>query len=143
MASTARLQTVVERAALEKLLGSGLRPTRQRLKIAELLFAGQDRHVTAHELHREALASGLKASLSTIYNTLNQFTAARLLREVAIEGVSTYFDTNTADHFHFYVEREGWLIDIPEADVTIEGLPRSPLGKRISRIDVIVRLVNR
>jgi Fur family iron response transcriptional regulator len=122
---------------------AGLRPTRQRLFLAELLFGGQDRHVTAEELHLEAMARGARISLATVYNTLNQFTAAKLLREVAIEGARTYFDTNTADHFHFYVESEGRLMDIENSGVTVEGLPLAPQGKRISRIDVIVRLSDR
>lgn len=126
-----------------KLREAGLRPTRQRLVLAGLLFGGQDRHVTAEQLHQEALAQGAKISLATIYNALNQFTAAKLLREVAIEGAKTYFDTNTADHFHFYLENEGTLMDIENPGVTVEGLPLAPQGKRISRIDVIVRLRER
>ncbi|HEY7765225.1 MAG TPA: Fur family transcriptional regulator [Aestuariivirgaceae bacterium] len=129
--------------AAAKLREAGLRPTRQRLVLAELLFGGHDRHVTAEELHQEALARGARISLATIYNALNQFTAAKLLREVAIEGARTYFDTNTADHFHFYLESEGKLMDIENSGVTVEGLPLAPQGKRISRIDVIVRLTNR
>ena len=129
--------------AHEKLCKSGLRPTRQRRVLAELLFGGPDRHVTAEGLHQEALAAGAAISLATVYNTLNQFTAANLLREVAIEGAKTYFDTNTADHFHFYLEREGTLMDIKNPDVTVEGLPAAPQGKRISRVDVIIRLSDR
>jgi Fur family transcriptional regulator, iron response regulator len=129
--------------AQEKLAKSGLRPTRQRRVLAQLLFSGPDRHVTAEGLHQEALAAGAAISLATVYNTLNQFTAANLLREVAIEGAKTYFDTNTADHFHFYFEREGTLMDIKNPDVTVEGLPAAPHGKRISRVDVIIRLSDR
>jgi|SRR5688572_16709836 Fur family iron response transcriptional regulator len=126
-----------------RLREAGLRPTRQRLVLAELLFGGQDRHITAEQLHQEALSHGAKISLATIYNALNQFTAAKLLREVAIEGAKTYFDTNTADHFHFYLESEGTLMDIDNPGVTVEGLPLAPQGKRISRIDVIIRLSER
>src|SRR5688572_22429347 len=126
-----------------KLREAGLRPTRQRLILADLLFGGPDRHVTAEELHLEAMTRGARISLATVYNALNQFTAAKLLREVAIEGARTYFDTNTADHFHFYVESEGKLMDIENSGVTVEGLPLAPRGKRISRIDVIVRLSDR
>lgn len=126
-----------------KLREAGLRPTRQRLILADLLFGGPDRHVTAEELHLEAMMRGARISLATVYNALNQFTAAKLLREVAIEGARTYFDTNIADHFHFYVESEGKLMDIENSGVTVEGLPLAPQGKRISRIDVIVRLSDR
>ena len=127
-------------SVIEKLRKAGLRPTRQRLVLARLLFLGNNRHVTAEELHSEVMALGAPISLATIYNALNQFTAAGLLREVAIEGAKTYFDTNTSDHYHFYLEGEGRLMDITGSDVTIHGLPKAPEGKRISRIDVIVRL---
>ena len=125
---------------IDKLRKAGLRPTRQRLVLAKLLFDGPDRHVTAEELHSEATAAGTGISLATIYNTLNQFTAAGLLREVAIEGAKTYFDTNTSNHFHFYLENEGKLMDIDSPCVTVDGLPSTPPGKKVSRIDVIVRL---
>ncbi len=127
----------------QRLRKAGLRPTRQRMALAGLLFGSQHRHVTAEELHREALSAGATVSLATIYNTLNGFTAAGFLREVAVEGARTYFDTNTADHFHFYLESEGRLLDIDNHDVTVEGLPETPSGKYVSRIDVIVRLANR
>ncbi|MDP9138105.1 MAG: transcriptional repressor [Pseudomonadota bacterium] len=127
----------------QRLRKAGLKPTRQRMALAGLLFGDHDRHVTAEDLHREALATGATVSLATIYNTLNRFTAAGFLREVAVEGARTHFDTNTADHFHFYLEREGRLVDIDTHDVTVEGLPEAPDGKRVSRIDVIVRLSDR
>jgi Fur family iron response transcriptional regulator len=127
-------------AITEKLRKAGLRPTRQRLVLAKLLFGGPNRHITAEELHSEATAAGAGISLATIYNALNQFTSAGLLREVAIEGAKTYFDTNTSDHFHFYLESEGRLMDINSPHVSVDGLPAAPEGKQISRIDVIVRL---
>ena len=125
--------------ATQKLRAAGLRPTRQRLALADLLFRNGDRHATAEDLHAEAHAARMSVSLATIYNTLNQFTAAGLLREVAIEGHRTYFDTNTSNHFHYYLESEGKLFDI-DADVSVSGLPAAPAGTEISRIDVIVRL---
>lgn len=124
----------------EKLRGSGLRPTRQRLALAELLFSKGDRHVTAEALHAEAVTANVPVSLATIYNALNQFTGAGLLREVAIEGQKTYFDTNTSSHHHFYVESEECLLDIPDGNLRVVGLPETPQGKQIDRIDVIVRL---
>ena len=128
------------RALPEKLRAAGLRPTRQRVALANLLFSSGDRHVTAEELHADASAARIPVSLATIYNTLNQFTTAGLLREVAIEGERTYFDTNTSNHFHFYVEAEKRLVDIPANDLALTGLPAVPDGTRIRRIDVIVRL---
>ncbi len=92
-------------------------------------------------LHAEAILSGERISLATVYNTLHQFKQAGLLRELAIEGSKAYFDTNTSNHNHFFVEHEGRLMDIPGAAVRVDGLPEAPEGLRISHIDVVVRLV--
>ena len=127
----------------EILRGAGLRPTRQRVALARLLFAEGDRHVTAERLHEEALAFKVPVSLATVYNTLHQFTGAGLLREVAIEGAKTYFDTNTSNHYHFFCERSGKLMDIAPGAINIEGLPDAPDGMVISRVDVLVRLVDK
>jgi len=124
-----------------RLREAGLRPTRQRLALADLLFAKGGRHVTAEGLHAEANAAQLPVSLATVYNTLNQFTEANLLREVACEGNKSYFDTNTSNHYHFYMEGDGQLIDIPVDSIDVAGLPTPPAGKKIGRIDVIVQLV--
>jgi len=127
----------------QKLRAAGLRPTRQRIALADLLFAKGDRHVTAESLHAEADAADLPVSLATVYNTLNQFTQANLLREVACEGNKSYFDTNISNHYHFYIEGDGErkLIDIPVDSIDVGGLPPTPPGKKIGRIDVIVQLV--
>jgi Fur family iron response transcriptional regulator len=125
------------------LRGAGLRPTRQRVALASLLFAEGDRHITAERLHEEALASKVPVSLATVYNTLHQFTEAGLLREVAVEGAKTYFDTNTSNHYHFFCERSGKLLDIETDAIRIEGLPEAPEGMTISRVDVLVRLVDK
>src|SRR5262245_10510321 len=95
-----------------RLRTAGLRPTRQRMALAQLLFTDKDRHVTAETLHGEAVAAGESVSLATVYNTLHQFTEAGLLRQVVVDGSRTYFDTNTGDHHHFYREDDGLLIDI-------------------------------
>ncbi|MDP4822741.1 MAG: transcriptional repressor [Aestuariivirgaceae bacterium] len=124
----------------EKLRLAGLRPTRQRIALAGLLFQGGDRHVSAESLHAEAIKARAGVSLATVYNTLNQFTGAGLLREVAIEGARSYFDTNVSNHIHFFLEDEERLVDIPVADLDIKGLPEAPAGRQISRIDVIIRL---
>ena len=91
----------------ELLKTAGLRPTRQRLLLGGLLFNHGDRHATAEMLHAEAVASGERVSVATVYNTLHQFCEAGLLRELAIEGTKAYFDTNTSNHSHFFVEDEG------------------------------------
>lgn len=120
---------------------AGLRPTRQRQLLAELLFSGHDRHVSAEVLHAEALAKGEHVSLATVYNTLHQFKAAGLVRELAIDASRAYFDTNTSNHNHFFVEKDGELLDIPSDSIRVDGLPEPPPGMRISHIDVVVRLV--
>jgi Fur family iron response transcriptional regulator len=125
------------------LRGAGLRPTRQRVALASLLFAGCDRHVTAEALHEEAQARKVPVSLATVYNTLHQFTGAGLLREVAVEGAKTYFDTNTSNHYHFFCEHSGRLMDIETGAIKIEGLPEAPEGMTISRVDVLVRLIDK
>ena len=126
---------------VRRLTDAGLRPTRQRRALAALLFANGDRHVTAERLHEEAVAAGQRMSLATVYNTLHQFKRAGLLRELAIDGQRAYFDTNTSNHNHFYIETEGALVDIPSHAIRVDGLPEPPAGMRISHIDVVVRLV--
>lgn len=122
------------------LRNAGLRPTRQRVALGALLFAAHDRHVTAEKLHAEAVAAGERVSLATVYNTLHQFKAAGLVREIAVDGSKTYFDTNCSNHSHFYIVGEGQLIDIDSDSIRVAGLPEPPSGMRISHIDVIVRL---
>jgi len=138
------LHTDTKPADIAKLLrGAGLRPTRQRVALASMLFAGCDRHVTAETLHEEAQTRRVPVSLATVYNTLHQFTEAGLLREVAVEGAKTYFDTNTSNHYHFFCEHSGKLMDIQTDAIRIEGLPEAPDGMTISRVDVLVRLVDK
>jgi Fur family transcriptional regulator, iron response regulator len=127
---------------LAKLKDAGLRPTRQRLSLAKLLFEGGDRHISAEDLHAEAVANRISVSLATIYNTLHQFTNAGLLREVVVEPGRSYFDNNITSHHHFFVEGEGKLIDIPASEVALSQLPAAPAGMKVSRVDVIVRLAN-
>lgn len=135
-------KTSARRACITALLRSAdLRPTRQRIALAHLLFGGEDRHVTAELLHEEVSKSGERISLATVYNTLHQFQRAGLIRELAIDGAKTYFDTNTSNHNHFYIEQDGEVIDIPSQGLSVEGVPEPPAGMRISHIDVVVRLV--
>jgi Fur family iron response transcriptional regulator len=117
-----------------------LRPTRQRVALATLLFAKGDRHLSAEELHEEALVAGVPVSLATVYNTLHQFTEAGLLRILAVEGARTYFDTNTSDHHHFFVEGENRVFDIANGPVRVESLPEPPEGMEIANVDVVIRL---
>ena len=119
---------------------AGLRPTRQRLVLGGLLFGGQDRHVTAEQLHAEVASLGEHVSLATVYNTLHQFKRAGLVRELAMDGSKAYFDTNTSNHSHFMLEPNGDLMDIPGDTIQVSGVPQPPDGMKITHIDVVVRL---
>jgi Fur family iron response transcriptional regulator len=123
-----------------RLRAAGLRPTRQRVALARLLFDGMPRHVTAEGLHAEVRAKRTGVSLATVYNTLNQFRDAGLLREVVVAPGRSYFDTNTGHHHHFFIEPDGELHDFPSDRVTIAGLPTPPKGTKVSRVDVVVRV---
>ena len=127
---------------IERLRQAGLRPTRQRLALAKLLFGGGDRHVTAEILHGDAQAAKMRVSLATVYNTLHQFNGAGLLREIVVDSQRSYFDTNMADHHHFYFEGSGQLTDIPGNEVVVSALPAAPSGTTIDRVDVVVRIRN-
>ncbi len=126
--------------ATARLRHAGLRPTRQRVELAGLLFKDCDRHVTAESLHDEVAQAGVKVSLATVYNTLHQFTGAGLLRQVIVDASRSYFDTNTGDHQHFFLEDEGMLIDIPGEHIAVSGVPSPPDGMAVDRVDVVVRV---
>ncbi len=126
--------------ALGRLRSAGLRPTRQRLALAKLLFDGGNRHVTAESLHSEALKARVRVSLATVYNTLHQFTDAGLMREIVVDAGGSYFDTNVSDHHHFYFEDTRRLEDIAEEEIQVARLPAPPADAEVSRVDVIVRL---
>src|SRR5919202_3765138 len=124
--------------ALDRLRQAGLRPTRQRLAWARLLLDRGDRHVTAEQLHGEALVAKMRVSLATVYKTLHQFTTAGLLREVVVAPGRSYFDTNVDDHHHFFYEGTGQLEDIAGERVVVADLPPAPGGTKVRRVDVII-----
>jgi Fur family iron response transcriptional regulator len=138
MNNAARPRTYAQ--ALERLRRAGLRSTRQRLALARLLFEQGDRHVTAEQLHKEAMGAGIRMSVATVYNSLHQFTEVGLLREGVIEPGHSYFDTNTTDHHHFYFEDEGRLMDIAGDRVEVARMPTPPTGTTLRRVDVILRV---
>lgn len=119
---------------------AGLRPTRQRVALAEILFGGPHRHLSAEELLTEAQSAKVNVSLATVYNTLHQFRAAGLLREVAVDASRSYFDTDTSDHHHFYLEDEQRVVDIPASSIVIQNLPEPPKGMTVTHVDVVVRV---
>lgn len=122
------------------LRAAGLRPTRQRVSLGNLLFGRGNRHVSAESLHEEAVGARVPVSLATVYNTLHQFTEAGLLREIAVDGTKTYFDTNVTDHHHFFNESDGSVSDIPHEALTLGKLPDAPDGMEVARVDVVVRI---
>ena len=127
--------------AMRWLTSAGLRPTRQRLALAELLIGdGHNRHVTAESLFETAGKAGVKVSLATVYNTLRSFTEAGLVNEITVDATRSYFDTRTDEHAHFYWEGEGYLTDAPKDAVAFSRIPDPPEGAEIERIAVVVRV---
>ena len=126
--------------AFRRLKEGKLRPTKQRLALSKLLFEGEDRHLTAESLYEEACSFGIKVSLATVYNTLNQFTEAGLLREVVVAPGRSYFDTNTHHHHHFYCKEDDNLKDISEDQISLTILPDPPADMLIDRVSVVVHL---
>ncbi len=102
----------------------GLRPTRQRMALGWILFAKGDRHITAEMLYEEATKAKVPVSLATVYNTLHQFTDVGLLRQVAVDGSKTYFDTNASQHHHFFVEGENDAARHPAQPTWSSARPR-------------------
>jgi Fur family iron response transcriptional regulator len=119
-----------------------LRPTRQRMALADLLFPkpGHKQHLTADALFAQATKAKTGVSLATVYNTLNQFTEAGLLREVLVSSGATYFDTNTSSHHHVLDEDTGMLTDLKPGRLALKGVPRPPRGSQVTSVDVIVRM---
>jgi Fur family iron response transcriptional regulator len=120
---------------------AGLRPTRQRLALAKLLFENGPRHVTAESLHGEAQECAMRVSLATVYNTLHQFTEAGLLKEIVVDTSRSYFDTTIHEHGHFYHEATGQLMDIQDP-LQLAHMPTLPAGMKIAGVDVVIRLQN-
>jgi Fur family iron response transcriptional regulator len=123
-----------------RLESAGLRATPKRVAIGGLLFDGTDRHVTADDVAVLARQAGVRVSLATVYNTLNQFVSAGLMKRITLDTDRTYFDTNVSDHHHLFFEDGGHLQDVPGHTVKVEGLPDLPAGATVRSIEVIVRM---
>jgi Fur family transcriptional regulator, iron response regulator len=123
-----------------RLQSAGLRATPKRIAIGGLLFDGRDRHVTADDVAVMARKSGIRVSLATVYNTLNQFVSAGLMKRITLDTDRTYFDTNVSDHHHLFFEENGVLHDIPGDSIRVEGLPEIPSGSKVRSVEVIVRM---
>lgn len=130
-----------EERATTWLTDAGLRPTRQRVTLAELLVGdGNHRHVTAESLFESVKRNGASVSLATVYNTLRAFCDAGVLQEITVDGSKSYFDTNTHDHPHYYWEQDGRVTDAPADKLVINSLPDAPDGMEIASVDVVIRL---
>ncbi|MBI5163211.1 MAG: transcriptional repressor [Magnetospirillum sp.] len=123
----------------ETLGGAGIRPTRQRMAVMRAIREGGHRHLTPESFHRELGDAGLKLSLATVYNTLNHFAGAGLLKRVGA-GDRTFYCTNTEPHHHFLDEVSGRIEDIPGLQPEVIGLPPAPEGATITAVDVIIRV---
>lgn len=128
------------RDSCKTLRGAKLRPTRQRIALADLLFGKGERHISAEMLFEEAVKADVPVSLATVYNTLHQFTQAGLLKSISVDSSKTYFDTNTGNHHHFFLEDSNEVIDMPDGFLTVDNLPALPQGTEIASIDVVVRV---
>lgn len=126
----------------DRLKEAGLRPTRQRIMLGTLLWSGNNRHVTAEQLHTESRNANMQVSMATVYNTLHQFVDAGLLKEVVVDGGRSYFDTNTKPHHHFLYEATGELEDIPAEQIDLPHIPvpQGCVPNQVSSVDVIIRV---
>ena len=122
---------------------AGVQPTRIRLALAEYLFDGVNKHVTVQQAFDILRGKRLQPSLASLYNTLNEFCRAGLIRKVSLDGGAAWFDTNMAPHYHLYHEDEGRLEDIDTDALKITGRPQLPKGATVRTIDVIIRVASR
>ena len=127
---------------IEKLRNSGLRPTKQRLQICEVLFNTERTfHFTINELEQKIKNKvENKISLATIYNKVHAFEKKGYLKQIPVNSNQTYFDTNITDHHHFYNLKDGKLIDLENSDVGPINIKRKIDGKKIKSIEVLVKL---
>jgi len=129
---------------INKLRSSGLRPTRQRIKISEILFSSNETfHFTIKELAKMIEnQANIKVSLATVYNTVHAFKEKGYLKEIAINSFNNYFDTNTSHHHHFFDINENKLIDLEESEVQPIEIKKAIPGKKIKSVEVIVKIDN-
>tara|TARA_B100000963_G_scaffold105958_1_gene91971 strand:+ start:413 stop:811 length:399 start_codon:yes stop_codon:yes gene_type:complete len=127
---------------IDKLRNSGLRPTKQRLQICEVLFNNEKTfHFTINDLAAKIKSQiDDKISLATIYNTVHAFEKKGYLKQIPINSNQTYFDTNITDHHHFYDIKDEKLIDLENSDVGPINIKRKINGKKIKSVEVLVKL---
>jgi Fur family iron response transcriptional regulator len=129
---------------IQKLRETGLRPTKQRVKICEVLFKREKTfHFTINELVKKISAeNNEKISLATLYNTVHAFKKKGYLKEITLNNDSTYFDTNTSHHHHFYDNSTRELIDLNDEDVEKIQINKTLPGKKISSVEILVKVDN-
>ena len=129
---------------IAKLRNSGLRPTKQRLKICEILFSGKNTfHFSINELSKIIIQkTNEKISLATIYNTVHAFLGKGYIKQIAVNSEQSYYDTNVSEHHHFYDEDKNQLIDIHDSEVEPVKINRKIPGKKIKSIEVLVKVQN-
>ena len=129
---------------IERLRSSGLRPTKQRLAICKVLFDRKETfHFTIDKLKKKIeKSSKSKVSLATVYNTVHAFKNNGYLKEISLQGNKTFFDTNIANHYHFYDNDTGNLMDIKNEEIIVNKLPLAPKGKKIKNIEITVSVEN-
>ena len=125
--------------AINTLEKNNIRPTKQRMILAKLLFERGRRHVSAEELYDEVKQDERKISLATIYNTLKQFSQLGLIREIVVDQNKSLYCTNNESHYHLYIEDEGKILDIPTQNIDL-NIPSIPACLKLHNIDVIVRV---
>ena len=125
--------------AISKLSKNGIRPTKQRMVLAKLLFENGDRHISAEELYEEVRKEDRRISLATIYNTLKQFRNIGLLKELIVDQNKSIYCTNHDLHYHLYIEDVGRIIDIPKENIDL-NIPEIPACLNLHNIDIIVRI---
>ena len=125
--------------AIKKLNNNGVRPTKQRMVLAKLLFEKGRRHVSAEDLYIEVKKENRKISLATIYNTLKQFTKLGIIKEIVVDKNKSLYCNDKKSHYHLYIEDEGKVVDIPTENIDL-NLPSFPACLNLHNVDVIVRV---
>ena len=125
--------------ALRTLKDNKIRPTKQRMVLAKILFEKGRRHLSAEELYDEVRMDDRKISLATVYNSLKQFSALGLIREIVVDQNKSLYCTNNESHYHLYIEDEGKIVDIPTKNIDL-NIPSIPACLKLHNIDVIVRI---
>jgi Fur family transcriptional regulator, iron response regulator len=131
--------TDINSACAQRLSALGIRPTAQRLQIATLLLSSPQ-HLSAEQILARLRGTGARVSKATLYNTLNLFAARGVIRQLSVDGVRAWFDSNVDAHYHFHDLDTGALIDVPVPEVEFSRLPEPPPGMELAGVDLVIRL---